>query len=91
MKTVVVACGGGIATSTVIVDKVDKLLKEHKIEHKLIQCTINEIRNYPNADLIVAATPIQDTSDIPKVTATSYLIGMGVEQTNEKILEALKD
>jgi PTS system galactitol-specific IIB component len=92
MKTVIVACGGGIATSTVLVSKIDELLIANKIEHKIIQCQIIEIKNfYDQADLIVAATPIRDRVKIPKVIATSYLTGMGVEQTNQQILDALRD
>lgn len=90
MKIIVIACGGGIATSTVIVKKVEQLLNENCIQHKIIQCTINEIKNYKNADLIVTSTPIENDSDISLVVATSYLIGMGIEETNKKILKALK-
>ena len=54
MKTVIIACGSGIATSTMISTRVDTLLDEHHIPHDIIQCSILEIENYESsADLII--------------------------------------
>lgn len=91
MKTIIVACGGGIATSTVLVQKVKDLCGANHIECRIIQCTILEMKNYyDQADLIVASTPVRDKVDIPKVVGTSYLTGIGTEQTDKQILAALR-
>ena len=36
-KRILVACGAGIATSTVVCDKVEKLIKENNIDASIIQ------------------------------------------------------
>ena len=40
---IVVACGSGVATSTVIASKVAQLLKNNGITADIIQCTIHEV------------------------------------------------
>lgn len=46
MKTIVVACGSGIATSTVICEGLENLLKENGIAYNIIQCSITELKSY---------------------------------------------
>ena len=45
-KRVLVACGTGIATSTVVCKRVEDLLKNNGIEAEVIQCKIAEIGTY---------------------------------------------
>lgn len=35
MKKILVACGAGIATSTIVCDRVERLVKENNIQEKL--------------------------------------------------------
>ena len=39
MKTVVITCASGIATSTLVVNKVKKLCDDNQIDCKIIQCS----------------------------------------------------
>lgn len=39
MKTVVIACGSGVATSTIIYGGVESLLKKSGIPYNLVQCS----------------------------------------------------
>lgn len=92
MKTIIIACGSGIATSTMIASKLEELLSENNISSELIQCSINEIDVYVNdADLIVSSMDIQREYPIPKVSGTSFLTSIGEKETAAKILEILKN
>lgn len=42
-KRILVACGAGIATSTVVCDRVERLVKENNIDATVTQCKIAEV------------------------------------------------
>lgn len=90
MKTVLIVCGGGVATSTIIYAKVEELLKEHKIEHRLIQCSLNEMDSYlGEADLVVSSMKIFKKLLVPNVVGTGYITGMGEAEASAGIIAAL--
>ena len=48
-KLILVACGTGIATSTVVCKKVEDLIKANGINARVIQCKISEVPGYEDA------------------------------------------
>lgn len=91
MKTIVVACGTGIATSTVVVSRVKELLEESQIEANIIQCTAAEIPNHVDqADLIITTMQLENHYSTPIVLGMPFLTGIGVDATKKEILEHLK-
>lgn len=91
MKRIIIACGSGIATSTIISSRVTELLDKHGIQYTLVQCSLQEIDSYvSDSDLIITSMDLQKTFPIPKITAISFLTSIGAEKTEEEILQALK-
>lgn len=91
MKTVIIACAAGVATSTVITHGVKTLLEEHNIPYRLVQCSLNEVKlHVDNADLIVSSMPLFSDYGIPKVLGISFLTGVGLDKTKEEIISYLK-
>lgn len=92
MKTIIIACGSGIATSTVVSDRLDDVLDDAGIEHEFIQCSVPEIDTYiDQADLIVTTITMEKEYEKPKINALSYLTGDGEEETTEKIIDLLQN
>jgi PTS system galactitol-specific IIB component len=90
-KTIIIACGTGIATSTVATGKVKKLCKENDIDCEIKQCKISEVKSYADeADLLVTTTISNRDYDFPVINAQSFLTGINEDQTLNEILEALK-
>ncbi|TQQ85800.1 PTS galactitol transporter subunit IIB [Peptacetobacter hominis] len=90
-KRILVACGAGIATSTVVCTKLEELIKNNNIEAEIVQCKIAECASKQDeADLIVTTTILPTTYKIPAIKATSYITGINVKATEEKILEVLR-
>ena len=90
-KVVLVACGTGIATSTVVCKRVEQLLANHGVDANVIQCKIAEIGTYEDqASLLVTTTIPSRAYKIPVVKAVSYLTGLQTEKTDQAILDALK-
>lgn len=90
MKRIIVACGSGIATSTIVNSKISELLDSRGIKYELIQCSINQIDSYlSNSDLIVSSMQIMKDYPIPKISGMPYLTGIGEEELNNQIIEIL--
>lgn len=91
MKKILVACGAGIATSTVVCNKVENLIKDNNIEAEVIQCKIAEVASkQDDADLIVSTTILPTSYRIPAIIATAYITGINAKALDEKILNELR-
>lgn len=92
MKTVIIACGAGVATSTILTNRVSQLLTKNNIKHRLIQCSLNEVNSYVDgSDLVVSSMKIYGDLPIPKVLGISYLTGVNEIQTDQEILSYLSE
>ena len=90
-KKVLIACGAGIATSTIVVSRVEELIKKHNIDVDIKQIKIAEAASLQNeADLIVSTTILPTTYLIPSIIATNYIMGIGEEELDEEILNHLR-
>lgn len=92
MKTIIIACGSGIATSTMISMRVEELLNSNNIPNEIIQCSINEIDNYEDrGDVIVSSTQLQNEYSIPTVMGIGFISGIGADEAENQLLEILKN
>lgn len=91
-KKVIVACGGAVATSTIAANKIVELCQEHNIDVEICQIRISEIESHlEGASLIVTTTRIKRDYGVPYVAGISFISGIGEEQTQEEVLEILKE
>ena len=89
-KKVLVICGTGIATSTVVAIKIREFCATKNIAVEVSQGKVMDIvRGVEGYDLIVATTPIPSKITIPVIQGLPFLTGIGVEATLEKIAQAL--
>lgn len=94
MKTyrILVACGSGIATSTVIANRVKKLCEDNGFTVKVEQRKITEVEGLaPDFDLIVSSTRVPATVKTPAVFAINYLTGINKEATDAQVIKILKE
>lgn len=90
-KVVLVACGTGIATSTVVTKKVEDLIKENNLNARVIQCKMLEVPGYEEeADLLVTTTIPSRNYKIPIVKAMNYLTNINTDKIDKAIIDALK-
>lgn len=96
MKNIIVACGGGIATSATVATKINGRLEDMglamkaKVEAVDIKSLDMFIRN---ADLYVSITPTargaQEEFPIPVISGIPFLTGVGADETMEKLVSLL--
>lgn len=90
-KKVLVICGTGVATSTVIVQKIKEFAKSKGLEANISQGKVSDlVSGGANADFIVATTQIPDSVTIPVVAGLPFLTGIGLDGTFDKIEELLR-
>ncbi|REJ07542.1 PTS sugar transporter subunit IIB [Halobacillus trueperi] len=90
-KQVLVACGAGIATSTVVNGAIEDMAKENNLDVDLVQIKIAEVGSYEDtADLLVTTAMTQKDYRFPVINARSFLTGIGTEETKKEILQELK-
>lgn len=89
-KKISVICGTGVATSTVIVQKVREFAQSKGIAVDISQGKVSDlVSGGTSADFIVATTHIPESITIPVVPGLPFLTGIGLEDTYKKIEELL--
>lgn len=95
MKTIIVACGGGIATSATVAAKINNMLDENGLSSKakVEAVDIKSLDMYiRGADIYVSITPTrgaQEEMPIPVISGIPFLTGVGAEEAFAKIVELL--
>ena len=90
MKKVIVACGTGMATSSMIAEKVRAVLEYNQVDYTLSQAQLSELDMYKEADLFVTAMRVEEDYGVPMVVGTPFLVGIGEAEAAAKIIEILK-
>lgn len=94
MKTIriLIACGTGIATSTVIANRVKEKCEEAGLKVMVDQTSVPQVETKaPGFDLVIASCQIPASVTTPYISGISYLTGIGAEQTDEQIVEKVKE
>ncbi|MBF0777951.1 PTS sugar transporter subunit IIB [Streptococcus cuniculi] len=88
---VLVACGAGIATSTVVMKRVEDLFKSNNIDVDIIQIKIAEAKaREADADMLITTTLLLGEFSIPAIKAMGYLTGINADKVDEQVLEAAR-
>ena len=92
-KRVLIACGNGVATSTVVASKVKDYCAANGVSINVTQCKMLELHDKANDyDLVVTTGKFSDPDiKTPCIMAISLLTGINEEATLKKILDALQD
>lgn len=91
MKKILVACGTGMATSTMIAQKITQFLADNHIQVATSQCCLNEIPlNKQGVDLIVTAMKTSTDYGIPTLNGAPFLTGINDATVKQQLIELLK-
>ena len=92
MKTILTVCGVGYASSTIIAERLRDLLERNGLtgEIRIQQATFNEMPNLlDSVDVVVTSSMVSGEYPIPVYSGVPFLSGIGMEDLENKILEAL--
>lgn len=91
----VIACGSGIATSTMARNKIEKGFQEKGIALEITQCKIGELEGMAKSlkpDFVVhtVVLPKDLEFDCPVFSGVPFLTGVGMKKTLDEIVEAIQ-
>lgn len=90
MKNILVACGNGAATSTMVAMKIREALEEKNIKANVNQCKLTEIPSKAeDYDLVVTTGKYKEKISTPLISGMPLLTGIGEEEKLEEIIQAL--
>lgn len=92
MKHILLCCGTGVATSTVVNKKLEEELKRRGFggQFEITQCKAVEVPSKsPNFDLCVSTIPNSYQCSCPMVIATGLIMNRGNEAIYNEICEKL--
>ncbi|MEV8253303.1 PTS sugar transporter subunit IIB [Rhodoglobus sp. NPDC076762] len=85
-KRILVICGTGVATSTVVVTKIRTFCESKGLDAKITQGKVADtLRGNLDADFIVATTQVPDSVGIPVIAGLPFLTGMGLDKVYAEI------
>lgn len=89
----VVACGGGIFTTTVVTEKLKTILRENRINFSISPHKITEIPNIKGADLIIVTgkTKEQNKQGTPVMLGMPLFTGVGAEKFINEFLAKVNE
>ncbi|MBF0035518.1 PTS sugar transporter subunit IIB [Citrobacter freundii] len=91
MKKILVACGTGMATSTMIAQKITRFLADNNIQVCTSQCSLSEIPlNKQGADLIVTSMKTSTDYGIPTLNGAPFLTGINDAAIKLQLIDILK-
>ena len=90
---VLVACGSGLCTSSVIEYRLQEIAEEAGVDINITKTTLGLLDVYFDSnDMIVAACDYSgDTGGLPKVVATSIISGIGEEEFEKNFIALVKE
>ncbi|CAG4889187.1 PTS sugar transporter subunit IIA [Paraburkholderia gardini] len=91
IKTILFACGTGVATSTAVNVAVTEEMKKRGLTFNAQQAKATEVLSLAdNVDFIVATTPISASVTKPVIKGLAFLTGIGKDKVLDEIEAALR-
>lgn len=87
-----VACGSGIATSTIAANAVQEIFRELGIDVKIIKGTVPEIsEKADDVDIIFVTNCYREKVSCPVINVTAFLTGIKKDKKISEIKEVITD
>ncbi|WP_308615955.1 PTS sugar transporter subunit IIB [uncultured Enorma sp.] len=92
MKRILVACGQGVATSTIVLNRFKEAMKERGVDgqYTTTQCKVGEVHSKADQYDFVVATAVISDPGIPFVNGVPILTGVGADKVWDQIAELIK-
>lgn len=91
-KKIITACGSGVATSSTIAKKVERLLAQKGVKNPVEAINISDLgRRVKDADIYICIAPAkQEDFPIPVINGMAFLTGIGQDKELQKLIDLIK-
>ena len=92
MITILIACGSGVATSTLAAEEVKSVCEENGItSFKINKCSMQELHlEQNNADVVLTTSRLKDEIDKPHMSVMGFITGINEDKLRHQLAELLK-
>jgi PTS system galactitol-specific IIB component len=92
---VLTVCGTGIATATVLEQKLEELMKERGLQIEAVTCKAAEVQSKLSVfmpDVVVTSTIVDESAlhGVKKFVGLAFLTGIGMEELADQIADYLR-
>lgn len=88
---VMVACGSGVATSTIAKQRIEKIAADAGIPITIIKCTIGEVPSRQSeVDIVCTTANYRKPLDVPQLSVFGLLSGIGAENVKTRLVDMMK-
>lgn len=89
---VIVACGSGVATSQTVASKVNRMLKEAKVDATVEAVDLKSVDRYISGSAAyITIVKNKKEYPIPVINGLAFLTGVGKDKEFEKLVKAIKE
>lgn len=92
MKKILVACGAGVCTSTVALQKLKTAMEQRGLSNQVSygQCAVADLgMNAKNYDLVITTSKVTADYGVPVVFGLNFITGIGIEPLVDDIVKKL--
>lgn len=91
MKRVIIACGNGVASSEAVAYKVNRMLKQRRIDAIVEAVNLRSLqRELRGACAYIEIMKTEKTYEVPKINGLAFLSGENKEEEFEKLVNIIK-
>lgn len=95
VKKILVCCGTSMITSSVVINKLKPILEKENIQARFNQCKYSDVPfqvSSDRPDLIIPTGRLSESGSggVPVVEGSSFITGVSLDQTIQKIIKILK-
>lgn len=93
MIKIVVACGGGVFTTSIVTEKIDEILRDEQIAHVITPHKLVDIPEIEGQDLIVVTskTSAVNNAGIPVMLGSALFTGVEEAAFTEEFVAKVKE
>lgn len=92
MKHIIIACGAGLASSSMVRDRIEECLQERGVAVRVSQARLSELSSLENdADLFVTTMRADNAYSVPLIHGSAFLTGINEDVVVDEIVAALEE
>ena len=89
---ILVACGSGVATTTLAAKAVGDVCRERHIDASIDTCGIKEVDSAAkNADVILTTSKFDKDLGLPVMSIIAFVTGVRIKETKQKVGDLLEN
>ncbi|WP_368679810.1 PTS sugar transporter subunit IIB (plasmid) [Staphylococcus pseudoxylosus] len=84
---IIIACGSGVATSTIAAEEVKEILDELNIKYNINKISMQQLSSYEDSADVILTTNNYKNEDVPSRNVMGFVTGLDEDELREDLSE----